>query len=106
MPTPTVITAFVNAVNGGDTDAFLALFDEGGVVDDWGTRYVGRNQIRTWSNRELIGAKAALVITSAEQQGNEVSVLAQVGGNGFNGPSRFSFTMDGAVIKEIRITAD
>lgn len=106
MPTPRVITAFVCAVNAGDTEAFLALFDKRGVVDDWGTRYVGHQRIRAWSDRELIGAKATLAITSSEQHGNEVSMLAQVGGNGFNGPSRISFTMDGTLVKEMRITAD
>jgi hypothetical protein len=106
MPTPVVITAFVDAVNSGNTATLLALFDTAGVVDDWGSRYVGHDQIRTWSNRELIGVEATLDIVSSEQHGNEASVLARVGGNGFSGASRFSFTMDGARIKEMRITAD
>jgi hypothetical protein len=106
MSTPALIEAFVNAVNTGDTEAFLALFNESGVVDDWGSRYTGHQQIRTWSDRELIGAAATLAITSSEQHGNEASVLVQVGGRGFNGPSRFSFTIDDGLVKEMRITAD
>jgi hypothetical protein len=106
MTTPAVITAFVDAVNTGDTAAFLALFAESGVVNDWGSRYVGHEEIRIWSNRELIGVQATLDITSSEQHGNEASVRAQVGGNGYNGPSRFSFSMDGAQVKEMRVTAD
>ena len=104
MPMPPVIAAFVNAVNAGDTEAFLALFDESGVVNDWGSLYVGHDQIRTWSNRELIGVQATLDVTSSAQHGTEAHVLARLGGNGFNGPSRFSFMMVGARVKKIRIT--
>jgi SnoaL-like protein len=77
MPTPHVIAAFVTAVNAGDTEAFLALFDKRGVVNDWGTRYVGQQRIRAWSDRELTGAKATLEITSSEHHGNEVSACLQ-----------------------------
>ena len=106
MPsTPPVVSAFVAAVNAGDTAAFLALFAERGIVDDWGTRYGGREKIRAWSDRELIGVDARLEIVSSEQ-GADASVLAQVSGRGFKGRSRFSFTMDGPLIKEMRITAD
>jgi hypothetical protein len=103
---PAVICAFVDAVNSGDTAAFLALFEAGGAVDDWGSRYVGRDEIRAWSDRELIGAQATLAIRSTREQGNLVSVLAEVGGNGFNGPSRFSFAMNGALAREMRISPD
>jgi hypothetical protein len=106
MPTPAVISAFINAVNAGDTEAFLALFEEHGVVDDWGTRYIGHKQIRTWSDRELIGVEARLKITSSEEHQNEASVNVEVGGTGFNGPSRFAFTMEGSLVKEMRITGE
>ncbi len=106
MPMPAFITAFVNAVNAGDTEAFLALFEDNGTVDDWGSRYIGRAQIRNWSNRELIGVDATLAITASEQHGNLFNVLVLVGGGGVNGPSRFSFTMNGALVREMRITAD
>jgi hypothetical protein len=105
VPPPAVVDAFVNAVNAGDTEAFLALFADRGIVDDWGTRYSGRQKIRVWSDRELIGVNATIEITSSEQHGQEASVLAQVGGRGFKGTSRFSFIMDGTLIKEMRITA-
>jgi SnoaL-like domain len=106
MPVPVVITAFLDAVNAADTDALLALFHDRGEVNDWGSRYIGHEQIRAWSDRELIGANATLRMLSSEQHGNEVGVRVQVGGDGFNGPSRFVFTMDGAKATEMRITAD
>jgi hypothetical protein len=71
MQLPVVIAAFVRSVNAGDTEAFLSLFDETGVVNDWGTVYVGREQIRRWSDRELIGAKASLEVGGASRRETE-----------------------------------
>jgi hypothetical protein len=106
MPTPTVVKAFVDSVNAGDTEAFLALFAADGVVDDWGSRYAGHARIREWSDRELIGAKATMAIVSSEAHGDRASVKVKVGGNGFHGPSRFAFTMNGNLVREMRISAD
>jgi hypothetical protein len=35
-----------------------------------------------------------------------VAVRADVGGKGFNRPSRFTFVLDGDKVREMRITAD
>jgi hypothetical protein len=106
MTTPAIITAVLDAVNGGDTEAFLDLFAPDGAVDDWGSLYRGRDAIRTWSDRELIGVQASFVLRSAEQQGDEASMMVDVGGNGFTGPSRFSFTLTGDRIHRMHITAN
>ena len=105
MTTPLIVAAVLDAVNSGDSDAFLDLFASDGAVDDWGSIYRGRDAIRTWSDRELIGARASFALRSAEQQGDEASMMVEVGGNGFNGPSRFSFTLAGDRIALMRITA-
>jgi len=105
MTMPPIVTAVIAAVNAGDTDAFLDLFDTAGSVDDWGSIYRGQEEIRVWSDRELIGAKAHFDLLSAEQQGNGASMMVKVGGDGFNGPSRFTFLQDGR-IRQMRITAD
>jgi len=39
-------------------------------------------------------------------EGNTVRVRADVGGKGFNGPSRFTFALDGDKVRKMRITAD
>jgi hypothetical protein len=106
MTTPPIVSAVIAAVNAGDTDSFLDLFQPTGAVNDWGSVYRGREQIRTWSDRELIGAKARFELRSAEARGDTATMLVEVGGDGFNGPSRFSFTLDGGRIREMRITAD
>ena len=106
MTTPAIIDAVLAAVNSGDTEAFLDLFAADGSVDDWGSVYRGRDEIRTWSDRELIGAKASFALRSAEQHGDGASMMVDVGGEGFNGPSRFSFTLTDDRIHRMRITAD
>ena len=105
MTVPAIITFVLDAVNNGDTDAFLDLFAADGAVDDWGSLYRGREEIRAWSDRELIGVQAHVALRSAEQRGDEATMLVEVGGNGFTGPSRFSFALAGGRIRRMRITA-
>jgi hypothetical protein len=103
MTTPIIVSAVIAAVNAGDTTGFLDLFTETGTVDDWGSVYRGRQEIKSWSDRELIGVNARFELRSSEQHGSEASMLVNVGGDGFNGPSRFTFTISGGRIAEMRI---
>jgi len=102
---PPPVSGFLDAINRNDTAAFLAYFPYDGVVDDWGTRYVGHARIKAWSEREFIGVQVRLTVTGVEQSGAETRIDAEVGGNGFTGPSRFVVVADGAQIREMRITA-
>jgi hypothetical protein len=104
MKTPRIIADVIAAVNAGATDIFLDLFAPEGEVDDWGSFYRGREAIRTWSDRELIGVKAHLTLRSAEQHGNNASMNVEVGGDGFKGPSRFAFALTEDRIRLMRIT--
>jgi hypothetical protein len=103
---PAAIERFIAAANKGDVAAFLALFPADGVVDDWGRRFTGHPAIRRWSDAEFIGKQVSLKVTSFEQNSNTVGVMADVGGNGFNGPSRFTFVLDEDKVREMRITAN
>ena len=103
---PAVIERFIAAVNKADVEAFLAFFPTDGVVDDWGRKFTGHAAIRGWSDKEFIGSQVSLKVTGFEQKGHSVGVMTDVGGNGFNGPSRFTFVLDGDKVREMRITAD
>ena len=100
---PEVIKKLIEVVNRRDTESFLAFFPVDGVVNDWGKKYVGHAGIRSWSDREFIGAKVSLVVTSSEQQKDRISIFAQVGGEGFNGPSRFTFLLHDGRVQEMII---
>ncbi len=102
---PAPVAAIVAAANAGDTAAFLAAFTPDGVVDDWGREFHGANEIAAWSNAEFIGVAVTLTVDDVEQGGETTIVSATVGGNGFNGPSRFSFEVVGGLVSRMTIRA-
>jgi hypothetical protein len=91
---PEPVARALAAANANDTKAFLACFTPDGVVDDWGREFRGPDEIRAWSDREFIGAHVSLEVTSVEQRAGATVVTATVGGEGFNGPSHFTFAVD------------
>ena len=102
---PAPVAALLEAANANDTQAFLAMFVEGAVVDDWGREFAGTDAIREWSDSEFIGKHVSLKIDAIQQQGDLTVVTAQVGGDGFNGPSHFSFLVDGDRVSRMTIRA-
>jgi hypothetical protein len=102
---PPPVARLLDAANANDTEAFLAAFADGGVVDDWGREFAGADAIRGWSDREFIGKRVSLEIEDIQRQGDLTVVTAQVGGDGFNGPSHFSFSVDGDAVSRMTIRA-
>ncbi|HET6938208.1 MAG TPA: nuclear transport factor 2 family protein [Nocardioides sp.] len=102
---PVPVQNALDAANAGDTEAFLDAFVDGeGAVDDWGRVFRGRDRIREWSDAEFIGKAVTLDVTGVRTDAATVVVSAQVGGNGFNGPSDFAFDVDGDRVSLMRIT--
>lgn len=98
--TPEAVARAVAAANANDIDAFLASFTPDGVVDDWGREFAGSDAIRGWSDHEFIGRKVSLEIRAVTEDANATMITAQVGGEGFIGPSHFTFlVMDGRVAR-------
>ncbi|MFK3983542.1 nuclear transport factor 2 family protein [Micromonospora sp. NPDC050397] len=107
MPTelqPAVRT-LVDAANANDLPAFLAGFTADGVVDDWGREFHGAERIAGWSDAEFIGKQVSLDVRDVRQHGQETVVVAEVGGNGFNGPSTFSFRVRDDRVSRMTIRA-
>lgn len=102
---PKPVERLLRAANANDTDAFLATFTDNAVVDDWGREFAGRAAIRGWSDREFIGQHVSLKITQITYEGETTEVTADVGGDGFNGPSHFSFQLDGDQVARMTIRA-
>ena len=102
---PAPVARLLRAASANDTEMFLATFADDGVVDDWGREFVGSDAIRGWSDREFIGKHVSLDIRSIERDGDATVVTAEVGGEGFNGPSHFSFLVDGARVSRMTIRA-
>jgi hypothetical protein len=102
---PSPVAAAIDAANRGDTAGFLACFTADGVVDDWGREFRGPNAITGWSDKEFIGVDVSLAVEGVDTAGDDTTVTAQVGGRGFNGPSHFTFRVDGDQVSRMTIRA-
>jgi hypothetical protein len=91
------------AANRHDTEAFIAGFTADGVVDDWGREFAGADAIRRWSDREFIGVDVELTVTDVSASDRETTVAADVGGEGYNGASRFTFSVRGDLVSRMTI---
>src|SRR5580704_7252077 len=63
MTTPTLpspVSAYVEATNAFNLDRFIAAFADDAVVNDHRDEFVGKEQIRAWAAREIIGDHVAL----------------------------------------------
>ena len=74
------------------------------VRHDYDRVFRGRDRIREWSDAEFIGKQVTLDVTGVRTDGSTTVVSAQVGGNGFNGPSDFAFDVSGDKVALMRIT--
>jgi hypothetical protein len=102
---PAPVARAIDAVNAGDTDAFLDEFVGDGWIDDNGRRFVGRDEMRAWSDRELIGANSHFDVTGSEPTAVGLAVDIEVSSNGFNGYSRFVFAVEDETLRSMTITA-
>lgn len=73
-PAVDLFKRYVEAINGKDLDAYLALFAEDAVFVDAGRRMTGISQIRRWGS-DLIDVDSNYVIVELTGQGNEASLV-------------------------------
>lgn len=100
---PEPVATFLERVNAHDEEAFLDAFTPAGAVDDWGRTFTGREQIKTWSDNEFIGARGVLTVEEARVAGDEVTVVGDWRSNYANGRSRFVFEVDGDKLAKMTI---
>ena len=102
---PAPVNRAVDAVNAGNTNAFLSEFAADGWIDDNGRRFTGHGAMRAWSDRELIGANTRFEVTGSEPTESGAVVEIEVTSDGFNGYSRFAFEVEGQALRSMTITA-
>ena len=102
---PPAVQRVLTAIDEQDNDAFVAAFATDGYVDDWGRQFRGPERIRSWSDNELIGKRATFSDVRVSTPGNPVTITTQVGGDGYNGPSHFTFDVQGDLVASMTITA-
>ena len=99
------VRTVIDAANRGDVEAFLAGFTSDGVVDDWGREFQGAEAIHRWSDDEFIGKRVRLDVKQVAERAGETRVIAEVGGDGFTGPSTFTFRVDDDRVARMTIRA-
>ncbi|MEV8171459.1 nuclear transport factor 2 family protein [Microbacterium sp. NPDC077486] len=92
---PAPVQAMVDAINAGDTDAFVAAFTVGGFVSDWGTVKAGADGVRGWADSDAIGAGARMTLLSATTDGDMTRIRFGWSSRVFNGESDGIFVVDG-----------
>jgi len=97
------VSRLLEAANAHDTGSFLAAFTDDGVVDDWGREFAGPEGIRGWSDSEFIEVAVSLSVTDADVTEDEATILAEVGGDGYTGPSHFTFTLRDGLVSRMTI---
>ena len=88
----TAVRRILEATNAEDREGFLAAFTPDAVVDDFGRRFTGHDQIAAWSDTENIGTHNRITVTDARPQDRGVVLDIDVRGDGYNGTGTFTIT--------------
>lgn len=84
MTTPTLpspVSAYVEATNAFDLDRFLTAFADDALVNDHRDEFVGKEQIRAWAAREIIGDHVTMKVVDVRLLGNHVALKAEIDGD-------------------------
>jgi hypothetical protein len=106
---PPPVAAYIAATNSFDLDALMATFDEDALVNDHRSEFRGRDAIRDWAAREIIGDRVTLRVIDATRRGQSAAVVAMVDDNfdkaGLPDPFElaFYFSVDGGRIVQLVI---
>jgi hypothetical protein len=103
---PAAISAFVDATNRGDTDAFVAAFTDDAYINDWGREFHRHDGVRSWNSTDNIGVRSHFDHVRAEPGAAPDSyvVTVTVTGDGFNGTGTMNFELRDGRIASLRIS--
>ena len=78
---PSPVSAYIAATNNFDIEALMASFAENALVNDHRNEFATPDAIRNWAQRELIGDRVTMEVTSSICRGSAVAVTANIDGN-------------------------
>ena len=103
---PLAIQSFVDTTNVGDSKGFVEVFTKDAYLRDWFRTFRGHKGVSSWDKSDNIGKNThfdILGIHKAKVQ-NEYILKVKVWGDGFNGESNISFTIENDLIKKMIIS--
>lgn len=100
---PPALQSAVNAINGGDEDAFVAAFSPDGIINDWGRILIGADGVRSWARSDAIGAQARISVLEAGTTADRTHIVFDWQSRVFNGRSEAYVTVQNGLITEFRI---
>lgn len=78
---PLPIATFIHAVNNLDLDGLLAAFADDALVNDQLHDHWGKEAIREWAARDVIGMRLAMYVVSVIQHYGHVILTANISGD-------------------------
>lgn len=78
---PTVIKSFIDAINTHNGDEFIACFAEDALCNDFQRNFWGKEAIKKWSDKEMIGDKVTFTIDEVVEHYGEYFITALTDGN-------------------------
>lgn len=78
---PAPIPEYVDTTNAFDLSRLVATFDDRALVNDHRCEFVGKEQIRSWAAREIVGDHVTLKVVGTRVCGDSVALTAEVDGD-------------------------
>jgi hypothetical protein len=76
-----VLAEYIAAVNAFDEDAIAATFADDALVNDIHREFWGREAIRRWAARELVGDRVTVEVTEVLDHHGDIIVRGRYDGN-------------------------
>ena len=76
-----VLAEYIAAVNAFDQDAIVATFADDALVNDVHREFWGREAIRRWAARELVGDRVTIAVTEVLDHHGDTIVRGRYDGN-------------------------
>jgi hypothetical protein len=78
---PSPVSAYVEATNTFNLDRLVAAFDDDALVNDHRDEFIGKERIRAWAAREIVGDHVTMKVVNQLLLGNHVALKAEVDGD-------------------------
>jgi hypothetical protein len=104
LDVPLPIQRMIDATNSADRAAFLECFTPDAFLNDWGSKYRGRDEIARWNETDNIGKQSQMRILAIRKTGAVYESTIDVRGKGYNGEGKLAFRLAGDRIAELIIS--